>query len=182
MLQRLKSITENQTGFSLIELLVALVIASSVVTAATMVFFQVFNGEARSSNHMDAISRVQNAGQRISADAGMAQTWDTDDDAGTSKIELLTLTWTEWESNDKYKIVYSILDNELQRERYINESLDATYNFEYIYYTDPDTGVPITYCIWDGTKLKFTLTAIVGAGSQQQSETREYDIKPRPSI
>lgn len=178
MLQRLKSITKNQTGFSLIELLVALVIASSVVTAATMVFFQVFNGEARSSNHMDAISRVQNVGQRISADAGMAQTWErTDDEDGFP----LTLYWTEWETNDTHTITYSIVNNTLQRVHSSDEG-DVTTVFEYILSTDPDSGDLITYCEWDGTKFSFTLTAIVGVGSQQQSETRVYEVKPRPSI
>jgi hypothetical protein len=61
---------------------------------------------------------------------------------------------------------------------------DETTVFEYILNIDPNTGELITYCEWDGTNLKFnfTLTAIVGIGSQQQSETRVYEVKPRPSI
>jgi prepilin-type N-terminal cleavage/methylation domain-containing protein len=180
MLHRLKSIIKNQTGFSLIELLVALVIASSVTTAATMVIFQVFDGEARSSNHIDAINRVQNVGQRISADTGMAQTWDwTDDGDGFP----LTLYWTEWESNDTHEVVYSIVDNTLQRVHSSDEG-EVTTVFEFITSIGPDTGELITYCEWDGTNFKFnfTLTAIVGVGSQQQSETRVYEVKPRPSI
>ncbi len=180
MLHRLKSITKNQTGFTLVELLVALVIATSVVTAATMVIFQVFEGEARSSNHIDAISRVQNAGYRISTDTGMAQTWErTDDEDGFP----LTLYWTEWESNDTHEVVYSIEGNTLKRV-HSSDAGEETRIFEYILSTHPDTGELITYCEWDETNLKFnfTLTAIVGIGSQQERETRVYEVKPRPSI
>ena len=181
MLHRLRLKNRNQAGFSLIELLIALVIASAVTTAATMVIFQVFNGEARSTNHMDAINRVQNAGSQISLDAGMAQsvTW-TDDGDGLP----LTLTWTEWESNDVHQVTYSIVDNELHREHFINSVSSETYLFEFIYENHPDTGDPSTYCVWDedDLTLTFTLTAVVGVGSQQEAETRVYESKPRPTI
>lgn len=181
MFKRLKSIIKNQTGLTLIELLVALVIATAVTTAATMVIFQVFNGEARSSNHIDAISRVQNAGQRVSTDAGMAQTvvWTNDGDGFP-----LTLTWTEWETNEVNQVVYSIVDNELQRVHLVDGDAESSHVFEYICNTDPDTAELTTYCVWNAAKaqLTFTLTAIVGVGSQKQSETRVYESKPRPSL
>lgn len=184
MFKRLRLINKNQTGITLLELLLAVAIAVIVTSTTVMVVFQVFDGEARSSNHVDAISRVQNAGCQVSYDAGMAQSWNNEDDPATSELELLTMTWTEWESNDVYKVAYSVADNELQRKIYINEGLDATYVFEYIYYTHPDTGELITNCVWDEDKLTivFTLTAVVGVGSQQEIETRIYEVTPRPSI
>ncbi len=184
MFKRLRTMIKNQAGLTLLELLLALVIASIITSTAAMVVFQVFDGEARSSNHIDAISRVQDAGSYVSTDAGMAQSWNNEDDPATSELELLTMTWTEWESNDVYKVAYSIVDNELQRMRYINEGLDTTYVFEHVYYTHPDTGDVITHCEYDSEteQLNFTLTAVVGVGSQQEVETRVYEVTPRPSI
>jgi type II secretory pathway pseudopilin PulG len=183
MFKRLRLINKNQTGITLLELLLAVAIATIVTSTAVMIVFQVFDGEARSSNHINAISRVQNAGCQVSTDAGMAQRL-----VLTPAPDLdgfpLTLSWTEWESNEVHQVVYSIVDNELQREHYINGGLDTTYVFEHIYNTDPDTGELKTYCEWDedNLTLAFTLTAIVGVGSQKESETRVYEAKPRPSI
>jgi prepilin-type N-terminal cleavage/methylation domain-containing protein len=185
MFHRLGLINRNQKGLTLMELLIALAITGIIVSTVTMVIFQVFDGEARSSNHIDAISRAQDAGRYISQDAGMAQTVErTEDDDGFP----LTLTWTKWETNDKYWIVYRIVDNSLQRDEYINREPDGdpdgTLVFEHIISKDgeelktflnpPDDD--------DDYTLSFTITAIVGIGSQQVSETRVYEAIPRPGI
>lgn len=172
------------------ELLIALAITGIIVSTVTMVIFQVFDGEVRSSNHIDAISRAQDAGRYISQDAGMAQTVVVPPEPDPDGVEdgfPLTLTWTKWESNDMHQIVYSIVNNRLQREEYINGALNGTpYVFEYIISTDPDTGEIRTFLNPpdgdDDYMLSFTITAIVGVGSQQQSETRVYETIPRPGI
>lgn len=165
------------------EVLIALAITGIIVSTVTMVLFQVFDGEARSNNHIDAISRAQDAGRYISQDAGMAQTVDrTEDDDGFP----LTLTWTKWESNDMYQIVYSIADNRLQREEYINEEPNGTLVFEHIISIDPETDELKTFLNPpdddDDYSLSFTITAIVGIGSQRVIETRIYEAIPRPGI
>ena len=182
MFKRLRLINKNQMGFTLLELLIAVVIATLVTSTAAMIVFQVFDGEARSSNHVDAISRVQNAGYHVSMDAGMAQTVVVTPAPDPDGFPL-TLTWTEWEDNEVHQIVYSIVGNELQREHFSNDPVE-TYVFEHIYNTHPDTGDLITYCVWDedNFKLVFTLTAVVGVGTQQEVETRVYEAKPRPGI
>lgn len=185
MFKRPRFINKNQVGLTLIELLIALVIATIITSTTGMVIFQIFDGEARSSNHVDAITRVQNAGSRISTDAGMAQSWDTNDNPATPELELLTLTWTEWEDSEVHTVVYRVVDNELQRVHSSNAG-DEIYDFEYIYYTDPDDpGNIITFCEPDpenANQLNFTLTAVVGVGSQQERETRVYEVTPRPGI
>lgn len=183
MFQRLGLINRNQTGLTLMELLIALAITGIIVSTVTVVLFQVFDGEARANNHIDAISRAQDAGRYISQDAGMAQIVErTEDEDGFP----LTLTWTKWETNDTYQIIYSIVDNKLQREEYINGVLNTTLVFEHIIGTDPDTGDLKTYLNPpdedDDYKLSFTITAIVGIGSQRVSETRVYEAIPRPGI
>jgi hypothetical protein len=144
-----------------------------------MLIFQVFDGEARANNQMDAISRVQNAGRQVSRDAGMAQSvLLTADEDGFP----LTLTWTEWEDNDSHQVVYSIENNNLKREHIINGNPDESYIFEYIIGDDPDTEEMVTYCERDlaTNQLVFTLTASAGVGSQRISETRVYQTIPRP--
>jgi len=183
MLHRLRLINKNQMGLTLLELLIALALATVVTSTTAMVVFQVFDGEARSSNHINAISRVQNAGCQVSTDAGMAQMWAVTPPPDPDGFPL-TLSWTEWESNEVHQVVYSIVGNELQREHLIDGSSSEIYLFGHIYNTHPDTGEFITYCVWDEVnfKLAFTLTAVVGVGSQQEIETRVYEVKPRPSI
>jgi prepilin-type N-terminal cleavage/methylation domain-containing protein len=171
MLKRLRGIIKNQLGLTLIELMIALTITGIICGTVTMITFQVFDGEARSNNHMDALSRVQNAGRELSRDAGMAQTvsWTNGDFP-------LTLTWTKWGTgagdDELHQVVYSIENNELKRVHYINGALSESYVFEYVNCErDPD-----------GSALTFILTATVGVSSQQVSETRVYSITPRPSI
>jgi prepilin-type N-terminal cleavage/methylation domain-containing protein len=179
----IRKLNKNQAGLTLIELMIALAITGVITAAVTMLTFQIFDGEARANNHMDAINRVQNAGRQVSRDASMAQAVQrTDDDDGFP----LTLTWSDWETNETLNVVYSISNNELLREYYIGEidgSPDISYPLEYIIGTDPDEpGVPVTYCQRDPetNQLTFTLTAVAGIGAQQVSETRQYTAIPRP--
>ena len=176
MMQRLKAITKNQVGFTLIELMIALAITGIITGTTTMITFQVFDGEARSNNHMDAINRVQDAGRQVSRDAGMAQSvvW-TDDEDGFP----LTLTWTEWEDNETHTVVYSIVGNNLYRV-HSSDAGDVSYTFDYIISIDPDTEELVTS--FDHTQLTFTLTATAGVGSQRISETRVYRTVPRPGM
>lgn len=177
--RRLGLLNKNQRGFTLIEMLIVLAISGFVTGTTTMTIFQVLDGNVRTNNHMEAISRVQDAGYQVSTDAEMAQTVvRTEDEDGFP----LTLTWTDWESNDQYQVIYSITNNKLQRQYYMNGNLIGTpYVFEYILNTD--TGELKTYCtLSDDNTLSFTLTAIVGSGSQKQIETRVYEVIPRPKM
>jgi prepilin-type N-terminal cleavage/methylation domain-containing protein len=165
-MKRLKSMVKSQVGLTLIELMIALAITGIIMGTATAISFQVFDGEARANNHLDALSRVQNAGREISRDVGMAQivAWPED--------YIIRLTWYGWDDDNTHRVDYSLENNELKREYYINESLDSEYIFEYVFCErDPDA---------EG--IAFILTATVGAGSQQVSETRVYSVTPRPSI
>ena len=174
---------KNQLGFTLVEIMLAIAVAGVITGGITMTIFQVFDANARTSNHMTAIRQVQNAGCQVSRDAQMAQGEPVigDDPATPGVTEFLTLTWTEWDSSDVHQVVYSLEDRpssslkNLQGVHYINgEESDRTPVFEFI---DPDQ----TSCDWDGSVLTFKVTATVGSGSsQEQSETRIYEVVPRP--
>jgi len=156
--------------------MIAIAITGIITGGITMTIFQVFSGNARSSNHMTAVRQVQNAGYWISHDTQMAH--NVVPDPGDTGFPL-TLTWSDWDSGDVHQVIYTLytllVDNKLQREHYTNLNLDATTIVaEYI---DPDE----TSCVWDdGTgTLTLTVTATVG-GWQPASETRVYEVIPRP--
>lgn len=261
---RLGLISKNQMGFTLLELLIALAITSVITGSTTMVIFQVFDGNARTSNHMEAVRQVQNAGYWVSRDAQMAQSIDIGNDPVTPELELVTLTWTEW-NNTAHQITYKLQGAELWRDdgqpmrvaEYIDsdpnntncgvaagsafnlpDSSDAftiidavggdsgtitvaagsitvtgsgTYNAGTGAWTTPSAGDTIVVAAapantrgnWTsatgtatatitvdsdgdatlaGGVLVLTVTAKVGFGSQQASETRVYKVTPKPSI
>lgn len=268
MFHRLGLIHRNQRGFTIIELLIAVALTGIVAGATTTTIVQVFDGSARTSNHMTAVRQVQNAGYWVSRDAQMAETVVTTGATGFP----LTLTWIEWDSGDAHQVVYSLLiDNKLQRQHYTNLNPDATAivaqsidpnntQFEFTggsAFSLPDSGDAFTVTdavggdsgtitvtggsisvattgtatydagtgAWttpaandaievaataastsgdwtstagivtaaittdtngnatlaDGSMLVFTVTATVGSDSQEKSETRVYEILPRPN-
>lgn len=75
-----RGLIKNQKGFTLIELLVALAITSLISAGITTGIFQVFNINVLTSDHVIAITEVDNAGYWIMVDARMAQSIVTDDD------------------------------------------------------------------------------------------------------
>ncbi len=173
---RLKLIHNYQRGFTLIELLVVIAITALITGGITMSIFQVLNVSARSSNHMVAVKQVENAGHWISRDTLMAQIVDTEDDAETPETELVTLTWAEYNDGDEHQVVYTIVDDELKREHYTNSVLDATTMVAQYIDTDPTK----TNCVFTSGKLTLTVTATLGGWPESATETRVYEIIPRP--
>jgi len=178
---RLGAIQRDQRGLTLVELLIAILLAGVVTSGITMTIFQVFNMNSRTSNHMVAIRQVQHAGKQVSQDLLQAQHIDPEGNPDTP--ELLTLNWTDWD-DVQHGIVYTLEDmpsgDILWREHYINLSLNSTTKVaEYIDVTiDPATGKPKTNCDWDDVNKIFTFTVTANVGGQ--SETRVYEVMPRP--
>jgi type II secretory pathway pseudopilin PulG len=167
--QRLGSINKNQIGITLMELLVAMLISSIITGAITTTLFQVVTGSTRTNNHMIAVREARSAGYWVSHDALMAQ----DIAVATEPGFPFTLTWSDWTNDEVNTVVYSIVDGDLQRAYSINSGVATTdIVAEFI-----DLGN--TSCEYIGGKLIFTVTTNVGSGSQQETETRRYEIVPR---
>jgi len=158
----------NQKGFTMVELVVAIGIASFVVVAAAAVIFQLITVPERNSNYMTAYTQVQNAGFSVSRDAVQAHDITVD---GTDR---LTLDWIDWEG-DTHQVVYTLEDGsgglkELWRDYSNGVSQETMLVAKYI---DPDE----TNITWEGNVLTLVITAQVG----DESATRTYNIEPRPN-
>jgi type II secretory pathway component PulJ len=166
----MKRLHKDQRGLTVIELLVVVILTGLITTAITTTFFQVFNMNARTANHMSALSQVQQAGKIVSEDILEAQ--EIDDNPAGGKFLILG-----WNSTGIHEIIYTLEDGELWR----SESIDGggptmTRVAEYIS-SDPTE----TYCNQDGEVVIFKVTATVGEGTvHEESEQRLYRVQPRP--
>ena len=165
---RLRFTHKQQMGFTLVEMLVAIALVGLISLGIAAAIMQVLTINVDASNHMIAIRQVQQAGKEVSKDTLQAQSVTCDGSDGFP----LTLAWTGWEGPENV-VVYTITeDNKLQRSHNIN---GARIIAKYI---DPDP--ENTYCEFVDGVLTFKVTATVGGGPQGASETRVYEVEPRP--
>jgi prepilin-type N-terminal cleavage/methylation domain-containing protein len=174
ILPSLGLINKNQRGFTLMEVLIALALAGIIATAATMTTFQVINGSSRTSNQMTAVKQVQNAGCWVSWDVQMAQTVEPAASPDPDGFPLY-LKWTEW-GGTVHEVTYNIdiVNKQLKRSSSVNGGEPTVTTVAEFIAAD-------TNCEFGGGVLTFTVTATVGAGSQEATETRIYEIKQRPN-
>src|SRR4030042_1695744 len=85
----------SEKGFTLIEVLVALFILSSIMTVATAAVIVTMKTSSQNNEWNVNLYQVQNAGNWISRDALMAQTVDIDNPG-----VLLNLSWSDWDDNN----------------------------------------------------------------------------------
>jgi len=174
-----KRLHKDQTGFSLLELLIVIALTGIITAAITMTVFQVFNMNTRTSNRMTAVSQVQNAGKIVSEDILETQT----DKINATPVgnRLLVVGWAApAPDGTTYNVTYTLQNmpsgqmTRLQRQYSVNSTLNSTTIVaEYI---NPDPTQ--TSCAWNATTkaLIFKVTATVG----NESETRVYEVQPRP--
>jgi prepilin-type N-terminal cleavage/methylation domain-containing protein len=169
---RFRLINKDQRGFSLIEFLTALGITAIIGAVITLTLFQVITGSTRTNNHMTALTQVQSAGFWMSNDTQMAQIINP-----PSGGFPLTLTWTEWgdgePNGNQHNVVYTLLGDELQRQHVITDTGGTVIEDSVAVVAEHITG---STCNVTSGLLSFTVTATV----QGQSETRTYEVVPRP--
>ena len=164
----------------MIELVIVIAITGLITAGITMTIFQVFNMNTRTTNHMTAVSQVQHAGKLVSEDILEARNVTPGEDSGFP----LTLTQIKIVGGTNYThtVTYSLVHmsdelKRLQRSESVNGG-EATVTpiAEYIdrdqTWIDPEEGCHFPNC----GAYTFTVTATVG----EQSETRVYEVKPRP--
>ncbi len=174
----MKLIHNNQKGFTLIEIVIALGIFGLVAAAASGTIAQVIQS-SRSTDHMTALRQVQSAGYWVSYDGVQAQQVSTSTTPGL----LVTLAWTDWDDNDTHEVEYSLQDMPsgnlayLQRKEVVNGDVNNPVITIVSQYIDPSNTScePIAQELSAGETFTFTVTATMN----QQTVTRTYEIKPR---
>ena len=162
----MKRLHKDQRGLTIIELLVVIVLTGLITAAITTTFFQVFDMNTRTANHMSALSQVQQAGKLVSQDILEAQPDMIDDSPTGGEFFILG-----WNSTPVREVTYTLEDGELWRSETLGEGVPETTRVaEHI---DPDPTK--TYCSWNGDVFIFKVTATVG----EESEQRLYRVQPR---
>ena len=171
-LYRMRDINRTQRGFTLIELLIAIAITALVGSAVATGVYQIVKVNASSTNRQVAIAQVQNATNSISRDAQQAQQI-FPASANFLSGESLTLQWTTWD-NHFHVVTYDLLGTSLRRTITIDSGAPST--------TIVANSITAASVKWYTAMkvLDFTvLTATVGTGPAQRSETRTFQINPR---
>jgi prepilin-type N-terminal cleavage/methylation domain-containing protein len=177
----MKRLKKGQRGFTLIEVLIVIGLTGLISVGLTTTVMQVLTMSHNTANHMTAVRQVQQAGFWVSPDVQMTQSVNASGSLGFP----LTLTWTEFgeTSNYAHEVIYTLEPmpsgdyDILWREHYIGPdfdslSLDSTYKVaEYI-----NPAQTRFFAVAGGGAYKFQVTATVG----DQSETKTYEVKPRP--
>jgi prepilin-type N-terminal cleavage/methylation domain-containing protein len=188
----IRLIHKNQRGFTLIEMLIAVLIAGFVTGGITLTIMHVFNTDASTRNDMIAVYQVRQAGKLVSEDMLQARNVTPGGSLGFP----LTLTWIDYGSNYTYQVEYSLDEMpssesmRLKREYYVKEYGEDEFELEsttiVAEYIDPNqTGIydqsdnPAVACSFPACgarTYRFRVTATVGG----RSETRVYELQPRP--
>lgn len=166
--------TDNQKGFTLIEVLVVVAILGMLAPVLSMSIIQVIRGTERNNAKIIALADIEHAASFINQDLNMAQT--TDLVNGAPPIDLVdggnvTLNWTDYYDGQatEHQSLYYVSDTKLKRD--YDDGLVVTNIALYIskaeFFID-DAGELVT----------FTLTSSPENVSER-SETRTYRIYPR---
>jgi prepilin-type N-terminal cleavage/methylation domain-containing protein len=163
-----KKLRTDQKGFTLIEILIAVAIVGLIAAAAGGSIVQVIQSTDTTA-HMLAVRQVQTAGYWVSTDGLQAQYVTATGPTGFP----LKLRWTDSKSH-YHNIAYTL------------EPMDGLYK---LLRSEGATSITVgryltddTICSWSGNARILTLTveASVTGAHGPETETRTYEIEPRP--
>jgi prepilin-type N-terminal cleavage/methylation domain-containing protein len=170
---KLRSISENQKGFTLIEIIATLAITSLIGVGAAMAIVQVVDQGSRNSDYTTASRNTLNAIHWISRDAQMAQTVEPNGSSGFP----LNLRWVEWDSTT-HQVTYTESEDTLRRSYSINGGAPSeTLVAQYINWAPENTTCNVT-----GNLFTVQVTATVGTGTKAVSVAKVREITPRPGL
>jgi prepilin-type N-terminal cleavage/methylation domain-containing protein len=167
-LPKLSLINKDQKGFTLIELAIAMAISGIIASSVTMTIFQIFDSSSRTSNHMTVVRQVQSAGYWVSSDAQMAQVVTPTPLPDPDGFPLV-LNWTEWDGT-VHVVTYELQGTDLVRDHNGQQDIVAQYI----------ESAEVSPRPYTGGNLIFAVTVTLGTGPSAQTETRTYEVVPRP--
>jgi prepilin-type N-terminal cleavage/methylation domain-containing protein len=164
-------IRRSASGFTLIELVMALAVSGILLSAISASLYQVFTNSQKNTAHMLAVKQVENAVHFLVRDVEMAQHVRT---SGLDTGEVLELSWTDWEAV----------------ETVITYSWDSTNHTLIRDHSRDGTSTTIAYAVVNAPvispqpftasdqKLLINITCTVAG----HNEERALEIAPRPGI
>lgn len=179
------ALRRSQKGFTLVELLVALLLTAIVGLAATIAIHQVVTGTALSNNKITAINQVRTAQYWINRDVEMTRPTQVVCNNTTGSSEFISLGWQVCEPYGaatcnwtQHTINYTLTlmpgkpgFMELWRTYDVG---NTTLISQYI--KGKQEGV--TWCSWNATEEILTVT--ITATMNDQTVTQTFQANPRP--
>lgn len=178
-MKTLVKIPVRYNGFTLVEVLVALLITGLIMGGISTAIIQLFSVSNQNTNSITAQRQVQQAGTSISNDALQARVITVGKDntpAGTG-FKIL-MVWTNL-NGDEYAITYRLENGTIFRDQVINNNIGAAtvkVVAENISMASGDTKFRLISVGAYELKVTSTIT-----GKINVSETRFYEIKMRAS-
>jgi prepilin-type N-terminal cleavage/methylation domain-containing protein len=163
------TVHSDKRGFTLIETMVALVIASILSLGVSLTIHQVLTVNASSTTRLIAVKQVENAVHYLSRDSQMAQDIQTGAGAGFPLI----LRWTEWDGTT-HRVTYSLQGDQLRRTQSINSGPLQ----DMFIARDIAANAAQTFCQYSGGVLSFKISSVV-SGFRSSTESRSFQIIPR---
>jgi len=172
--RKIRQLYKNQAGFTLIELIAAVVISGLIGLGATIASGQVLNETSRNNDYTTASRNAMNAIHWISRDAMMAQSINGTE--GFPQYENLSLSWIEWD-NSVHSANYSLENGILRRIYSDGSQVTSTVIAKNINPNDD-----VTNCASFNGTLTLTITSSVGEGDRVVDVTRVRKITARPGL
>ncbi len=174
MKRKLKSIFNSQAGFTLIEVLTAVVITGIISLGVAVSSAQLINQTARNRDYAAATRNTTNAIYWMTHDALMSQSIEGYEDFPASGA--LSLAWTSWDSAT-CSVNYTLANGTLKRTSYNGVSVSSMIVAENI-----NPAADKTYCVLNNGVLTLTVTSSVGQGSRTVNVTKTKEISSRPRL
>ncbi len=168
MLSRLRSIYKRQSGFTLIEVLVATAITGLIGAGVAGAVSHVINVNALTGNRLIVVKQVENAVHWINRDARMAQVTQTSGSAGFP----VSFSWVEWD-NSIHNVSYVLQDGQLHRNASVSGVEQSIMVADYM-----DINPDKTNCQYVNGVFTLKLTVSIG-GFRPASETRTMQVISR---
>jgi prepilin-type N-terminal cleavage/methylation domain-containing protein len=173
--------TKIQSGFTLIEMLLAIAITGIIITSISTIVVQTMTSSSTDRNRMQAVKQVENAVHWIDRDAQMANPsgWTNGLTPGTTFADLLHLYWVDGTVNPSqiHDVTYTLNPNGVL-QRIDSETAENTVIANHIsvfngIYSDPNH---------DGNYvLTINITSAI-EGFRGAQETRTLYVVPRLPI
>lgn len=120
----------NQSGFTLVETIVALAITGILATGVFTAMFQIRNVSNINNARMSSVKQVENAFRYLNRDIQMAQKIEKDGADGGYGSYWLKLSWTTWDDDYKYEVLYQFNGEALVRTIASKGPADSGYSTE----------------------------------------------------